>query len=221
MCEREASPPSPDDHCNNLQRERVFRSVLRHPLRQAWRAFQYVDGAYLRGHPELELFPTRQQRRRAVGRAVSKFLWRRAFWWVVAKSIVFAVLLGLLAFALIVALRTWYPFSLRAMLPWAVIPMALVIIIAVVFANRWLSRCMPGLLRRELLDCGVPICVACGYPLFDSPGPNCPECGTPFDERTRQILALDEAPSRMKAADGSVDQDNSRREPTVPPPRSP
>jgi hypothetical protein len=209
MCEREPSPPPHYEHREDLQSERAFRSALRHPLRQAWRAFQYVDGAYLRGHPELGLFPTPQQRRRAVGRAVSKFLWRRAFWWVVAKSGVFAVLLGLLTFALIAAVRTLYPFPLRAMLPWAVIPMALVIIVAVVFANRWLRRSMPGLLRHELLDCGVPICIACGYPLFDLRGPSCPECGTPFEERARQILALDDTPSRMEAADGNVDQDNS------------
>ncbi|MHC5113944.1 MAG: hypothetical protein ACYTGP_05895 [Planctomycetota bacterium] len=167
-----------------------MRSVLRHPLRQARRAFQYVDGAYLRGHPELELFPTPQLRRRGVRRAVGRFVWRRAFWWVIAKSIVFAVLLGLLAFALIAAVRTVYPFDPRAMLPWAVIPIVLVMIVAVAVANRWMRRSMPELLRRELLDCGVPVCTACGYPLSDLPGPNCPECGAPFEERVRQILGL-------------------------------
>ncbi len=191
MCDKEQSPPSSNEHSKDVQREPVFRSFLRHPLRQTWRAFQYVDGAYLRGHPELELFPTRKQRRRAIRRAVSRFLWHRAFWWVIVKSIVFAVLLGLVTFILIAAVQSWYPFSFRAVLPWTTIPLALVIIVVVIFANRWLSRCMPELLRRELLDCGVPICTTCGYPLFDLPGPACPECGTDFDERVRQILALD------------------------------
>jgi hypothetical protein len=66
--------------------------------------------------------------------------------------------------------------------------MVLVMIVSVFIANRWLRRCMPELLRSELLDCGVPICPACGYPLFELRGPHCPECGTPFDDRVRRAL---------------------------------
>jgi hypothetical protein len=220
MREREPPLPSQKKHGKDLQGERVIRRVLRYPFRQAWRAFQYVDGAYLRGHPELELFPTEQQRRRAIRRAVSKFLWGRAFWWAMTKTMVLAASLVLLFAALGAALRTWYPFSPRAVLPWTPVALGLLIVISVFLGNRWLSRSMPRLLRCELLDCGVPICVACGYPLFELPGPACPECGTPFDERVRQILALDVAPSRRGAADGNADPDNKRREPTVPPPQS-
>jgi len=208
-------------HRKDLQGEREIRRVLLHPFQQAWRAFKYVDGAYLRGHPELELFPTEQQRRRAIRRVVSKFLWRREFWWAVAKTMALAVLLILLIAALAAAIRTWYPFRLGTALPWTLVPLGLTIVMSVFFANRWLGRSMPGLLRCELLDCGVPICVACGYPLFELPGPACPECGTTFDERVRQILALDVAPSKREAVDGNADQDNSRREPSVPPPQSP
>ncbi len=163
-------------------------NVLRYPLGQAWRAFRYVDGAYLRGHPELELFPTVEDRRRAQRRVVSRFVWRRAFWSAVAKTAALAILLGLSVFALGAAFLRLYPVPIRVVLPWAVVPLVLVIVIAVFLANRWLGRHIPGLLRHELLDCGVPVCLPCGYPLFGLSGPNCPECGSPFDERAQRIL---------------------------------
>ena len=211
MCEKEPLPPPQDRPRQDDRNQRAIRHALSHPFRQAWRAFQYVDGAYLRGHPELELFPTEQQRRRALRRVVSKFLWRRAFWWAVAKTMALAVSLALLVFGLITSLRTWYSFPISAALPWAAVPLVLVIGIAVFFASRWLGRGVPELLRHELLDCGVPICVACGYPLFGLPGPNCPECGTQFNEQARQILEVDADPSRAEAAGGDADEDNSRR----------
>lgn len=61
-----------------------------------------------------------------------------------------------------------------------------------------LSRQYSKLLRQELLDCGVPICVHCGYHLIGMPGPNCPECGRPFDEHVRRILKLDTSPPAPK-----------------------
>jgi hypothetical protein len=174
---------------------------LGYPFRQVWRGFQYVDGAYLRGHPELELFPTEEQRRHALRSVVHRFVWRRAFWWAAAKAAVFAVLLVLLGSALLSALRTRYPLPTRTIVSWAAVPCVLVIGVTTFFANRWLSRSIPKLLRHELLDCGVPICVACGYPLLGLSGPNCPECGSPFDERVRQILE----------AHGEADTGNTRQ----------
>ena len=198
MVEKELPPSRQGEDAKGTRCRSGLLCKLSYPFRQAWRAVQYVDGAYLRGHPELELFPTVQQRRRATRRVVSRFVWRRAFWFAVARTMVFAVLLGLIALALLAALRTWYPFPIRPLLPWAVVPMLLVVIIAVSYANRWMSRCVPELLRHELLDHGVPICVACGYPLFELPGPKCPECGTPFDKRAREILDIDSAPAETE-----------------------
>lgn|GEM_PF-1998303 len=198
MPEKEVPPSQQGEGAKGARCRSGTLCMLGYPFRQGWRAVQYVDGAYLRGHPELELFPTVQQRRRAIRRVVSRFMWRRAFWSAVAKTMVFALLLGLIALALLAALRTWYPLPIRSLLPWAAVPMVLVVIIAVFYANRWMTRCVPELLRHELLDCGVPICVACGYPLFELPGPKCPECGTPFDERTREILGIDSAPSKTE-----------------------
>jgi hypothetical protein len=172
------------------QRSRTLRT-LSYPARQAWAAFRYVDGAYLRGHPELDLFPTARQRRAAIHRVVARFVWRWAFWKAVGKTMAFAILLGLVVVALLAALRTWYPVSIRALLPWIVVPIVMIAVIAGSFANRSMSRHVPHLLRHELLECGVPVCVACGYPLMGLEGPNCPECGRPFDAEVRGILGLE------------------------------
>lgn len=195
MAHKETSRPQQAQRAKGTRGKPAALHAVKYPFRQAWRAFQTVDGAYLRGHPELELFPTVKHRRLAVRRVVSKFVWRRTFWSAVAQTGAFAVLLGLLAFALLIALRTWYPMPIRTVLPWAVVPAALVIAVAALFANRWMRRSVPELLRHELLDCGVPVCVACGYPLFGLSGPNCPECGSPFDAKVRQILDRDADPS--------------------------
>jgi rubrerythrin len=47
------------------------------------------------------------------------------------------------------------------------------------------------MLREELLDRGVPICVPCGYTLIGLTGPSCPECGKPFGARVQEILDTD------------------------------
>lgn len=57
---------------------------------------------------------------------------------------------------------------------------------------RWLHRQGTSRdLRGKLLQCGVPICVSCGY-LLRGLGPatgRCPECGTEFSPRVRELLA--------------------------------
>lgn len=46
-------------------------------------------------------------------------------------------------------------------------------------------------LRETLLGRSVPICLKCGYLLRGLPlaSERCPECGRPFDDRVRHILA--------------------------------
>jgi hypothetical protein len=58
-----------------------------------------------------------------------------------------------------------------------------------------IRRRAPKLLRKRLLASGVPVCLKCGYILRGCPGPNCPECGGPFDERVRLILAGRSSPT--------------------------
>ena len=66
-----------------------------------------------------------------------------------------------------------------------------VIIVCCVLVLWLLKRRISKLLRYELLDCGVPTCVQCGYHLIGLPGPDCPECGRPFDAHVRRILETD------------------------------
>jgi len=143
-----------------------------------------------RGHPELEFFPTEQHRREASRRVMSKIFFRRPFFVSVATAagLSLVVTLGLRA----VVSRLGLPIS-QTMI--SLIVMFPVVIPCVLFGSWLLIRHVPKLLRCELLDCGVPICVRCGYPLIGSPGPNCPECGRPFDAKVREILDTDGDPS--------------------------
>ena len=164
--------------------------ALSYPFRQTWRAILYVDSAWARGHPELELFPTASDRRKALRRAMSKIMLRRPFWVAIAKTVALVVLLGLLAITVFGTIQPLSRLTSREALIWFVPPLMVVLIAAgAYFGNVWMKRYVPELLRHELLDCGVPICVPCGYPLIGLPGPNCPECGRPFDEQVRRILS--------------------------------
>ncbi len=168
------------------ERGSTFSRVLSYPFRRVWRAFRNLDGGYVRGHPELELFPTEQHRRQAVRRAASKIIGRRPFFASVAAA-------AGLSLAITLVLRSGMS---RFGLPISQTMLNLILMFPVIipcafFGNWLLSRYVPELLRYELLDCGVPICVPCGYPLIGLPGPNCPECGRPFDEQGRRILDLD------------------------------
>ena len=63
-------------------------------------------------------------------------------------------------------------------------------VVGIWFLKRFISRH----LRQELLDCDVPVCTECGYHLVGLPGPECPECGRPFDAQVRRILAAESPP---------------------------
>ena len=74
-----------------------------------------------------------------------------------------------------------------------------------------LRRNMPKALRQQLLECGVPVCLGCGYDLRGSPpgAGRCPECGKKLDERARELMveavvSSDDPSSRApRAAPGS------------------
>ena len=53
-------------------------------------------------------------------------------------------------------------------------------------AGTWIWFCrseLRHLLREQLVDKGVPVCLRCGYDLRGQVDARCPECGTPFDKR--------------------------------------
>ncbi len=174
---------------NHPKRRSTFRRVLSDPFRHVWHAIRNPHGGYLGNHPELELFPTDEQRRLALRRTASKIIGKRPFFIAAgaAAGISLVTTLVLRKFVSSLGLPiSQTTINLILMLP-VMIPCAL-------FGVWLLSRHVPKLLRHELLDCGVPICVPCGYALIGAPGPNCPECGKPFDEQVQRILGRDHSP---------------------------
>jgi predicted RNA-binding Zn-ribbon protein involved in translation (DUF1610 family) len=55
---------------------------------------------------------------------------------------------------------------------------------------RAIRRDMPKALRQQLLEAGVPVCLACGYGLRGLPcgAERCPECGKKIGDRARTLL---------------------------------
>lgn len=161
--------------------------------RLLWRGLLYIDGAYLRHHPELELFPDNARRRASLRRVALRtgLSWR--FW-------IAAIVAGL------GMVPVWYGLTSsvqrvsgmdQGTVFWAC--GAALIGVAALLGNGWLRRGVPRMLRHELLDAGVPVCIDCGYALQASPGPKCPECGRSFDRRVREILAGSEIVSNSTA----------------------
>jgi hypothetical protein len=66
----------PSNRPNN--RSAIVR-MLSAPFRHVWYAFRNPSGGYLGNHPELDLFPTDEQRRLALRRTASKIIGKRPF----------------------------------------------------------------------------------------------------------------------------------------------
>ena len=197
MTEKESPTHQEAGRLKDVRGKPVLLRALSYPFRQTWRAILYLDSAWARGHPELELFPIARDRRKALRRAMSKIMLRRPFWVMLAKTSALLVLLVMLAIIVFGAIQPQFRPPNRAELIWFVPPLMVVLVAAGgFFGNKWMKRYVPELLRHELLDCGVPICVPCGYPLIGLPGPHYPECGRPFDEQVQLILDLD--PSHLR-----------------------
>lgn len=64
------------------------------------------------------------------------------------------------------------------------------VLAALLLAIRFHRQSMPVMLRSELLNQGVPVCMKCGYLLrgLTVETGRCPECGRGFDGRVREIL---------------------------------
>ncbi len=175
---------------NSPKRRAIAWRVLTYPFRLASYCLSNPSSCYLKGHAELDLFPTDEQRQIALRRTATRVMFKRPHFIAAGAAIVTSLVTTL---ALRDLVGNWgLPIS-QTMIN--LILMFPVIIPCALFGVWLLSRYVPKLLRHELLDCGVPICVPCGYPLIGLPGPNCPECGRPFDEKVREILDTDADPS--------------------------
>jgi predicted RNA-binding Zn-ribbon protein involved in translation (DUF1610 family) len=72
-----------------------------------------------------------------------------------------------------------------------IIAVAAVSIPAVAILCWYLVRRLPPLLRTQLLEIGIPVCLACGYDLrgHDCAARKCPECGQWINTRAEALLA--------------------------------
>ena len=120
--------------------------------------------------PELRRFPDPQQRRKAMGRALSAAQFTP--WYLVAA----VGLLGLSVF-LIFASRQWnLSAGARDVIGvWSLFGLPLVLFVVLLFCRRTIRRS----LWRDLAAAGLPTCTWCGYDMTGGDARRCPECGKP------------------------------------------
>ncbi len=130
---------------------------------------------YSRLFPELRLFDTPAERKQAMRRAEKTLTptWEYGLLVLVAIACAMAMFVTLEAFAA----PTWVQgvgCGLAISAPSA--------------AGGWLfRRRIRRSLRQQLIERGVPVCLACGYQLRGQVDPRCPECGAAFDERLLEL----------------------------------
>lgn len=161
---------------------------------------EYVRNPYLAGLAEVQLFPDEVTRREAFRRMRRDLRSRRSIQF---ASLVVFVLVMMLCKVLDSAASTLFGASWTAE-----IALSAIIGLAGGLAMTWLWRRDGALfLRQSLLDCGVPVCVDCGYCLRGLTSDRCPECGREIDERLAKLIAESNAmdPARnVEASHSSV-----------------
>lgn len=146
----------------------------------------------LAGTPELQLFESDEQRKRALDE-IGKEAGRPAQW-----TFVLAVVLLAVAVYSVSQATEWVCAYFRVSqieLPAKIVTMGLTFLVTLRWLHRWGSR---EELRQKLLEYGIPVCMKCGYSLrgLSLSSGRCPECGTAFDDRVREILAATEQEMR-------------------------
>lgn len=144
---------------------------------------------YLGTLPELELFPTLEQRDQAVREieAVTRPGWRVTWGW--AKP----TLITLPFYVCSLAIILWMMSALRYPAPpWDIrIANGVAIMSWIVARTHLVNRSIPRAIRIKLLDVGVAVCLQCGYGLQGLPvdTTRCPECGKRLDARVTNLIA--------------------------------
>jgi hypothetical protein len=160
---------------------------------EAWARKPYVQGL-----PEWAMFPDEETRRRAIVE-IERGMMPRSL-----KS----VLQFLLAVALFLAVPAVVSFLLThiALPPmgqwndrimWGMILVGYTILVYLA-----IRKDMPRELRKRLLECGVPVCLGCGYDLRGQPSSStrCPECGRTFEAKTMTLIQKGPGESSVDAA---------------------
>lgn len=170
-----------------------LRRILRHLLDLAARM---TRAPYADGHPELSLFPSVEERKRAVEaieRGMTPRTWRACLGFAWAVILFLSIPMGvgwLVSLVLLPSLGAW---AGRIALMIGLGGYVLIVYVMI-------RREMPKALRLQLLEAGVPVCLKCGYDLkaqFSSG--RCPECGKELSPRVAEILAAREQELSKKA----------------------
>lgn len=131
----------------------------------------------------MELFPSEKQAAIAKRHAFSRLVGRRAWIFTVAVAIVISLVSTIL-------LRRFVN-SLGLGISELVVNLVLMVLttFGVSVLGVWmLNRHVSMHLRRELIRCGVPVCVGCGYHLVGTAGDICPECGRTIEEDVARLI---------------------------------
>lgn len=132
-----------------------------------------------RRFPELDSFPSEEERKRAWKRATRSIMRRWQYWVALLVGTPLIVVVGVLCLPIVVPI-------IRAKIPGVMdfLPSIIGGVVGgfcgsgVIIFFRWqIARS----LREQLVELGVPVCIACGYDLRGQTEPRCPECGRPFD----------------------------------------
>lgn len=146
------------------------------------RWWEYFGKFYLIKLPELELFPDEETRRDAMKRVQRELRPRRSI-----------QLAGLFIFVLTIPFMIALRRKLSSLFqgdPWVAGIFSGLMAGGAGLAVTWLWRRDASVyLRQRLLDCGVPVCLGCGYCLRGLTSERCPECGMEVPAIVRDLIA--------------------------------
>jgi len=135
----------------------------------------------IRSCPEYALFESDEARARAVAELDSDLERNKRYW---AQVFILAALVGgaCIVINALLGEQPWFPQWARI----ATVFTANVLLFGLILVH-W-RRSIIARLRGKLIEQGVPVCRACGYPMRGLPLPRCPECGWQADDAVRALL---------------------------------
>lgn len=155
------------------------------PSPQDPRAPHHLLSITLAGIPELQLFESDEQRKRALAEmAAEAGNVRSPGFWLIIIALPVAVVI-------VMRLAKWVLSYFGAPSALREIVLAVVALAAFFLLVRAIHRAgVRKEIRRKLLAFGVPVCSGCGYPLRGLPvaSGRCPECGRAFEPRVCELL---------------------------------
>ncbi len=167
-------------------------------VRPAWytRLARWSDHRLLRSTPEYQQFATEDARIRAIKELDEELEKSPSFWRSVVVIVVAATILANLSFCVVPMVS---PLRVRGIGSGSVVVAWLIALAAVVAVVWTWRRGVVRRLRAKLIESGVPVCRACGYPMRGlaagaATSVRCPECGWEADDAVVGLIR--EGPER-------------------------